>query len=267
MSDERSDLVELWNRYHPNEKIEAVAAPRPVTPGKPIVKPAPKPRPKPAPKVLTSFGVDISGFNNPNLAVLKEHGISFVASQVTDGRGFADWNFAGNYQASRRDGIAFQAYHFMRSTSTVRDQLANIADHIVDKRIPVSLDCEPAQTSRPTLVHVRQFIDLAPRYGIRLSMLYFPHWYWMQLGAPSLRGLPLPLWQSSYGPNRHGSPAGVYAGVGGNHAGAGWTPQGGVTPLVFQYGSNVQIPGYGGTLDADAYRGPATDLIRKRLYI
>ncbi len=264
---ERTELVDLWNKYHPNEKIGIVAAPAPAPAPKPVPKPAPKPpAPKPAPRPAHTFGIDISGYNNPNLAILKPHGVQYVWSQVTDGRGFADGNFRTNWEASRRYGIAFGAYHFLRSTSSVSDQADNVARHIVDKRIPISIDCEPTQGSRPNLGTVRAFIAALHARDLRVGLLYLPHWYWVALGRPSLKGLP-PLWQSSYGRNSVGSPANVYAQAGGDRSAAGWTQQGGIVPSVFQFGSEIRIPGYAGALDADVYRGPVSELIHRGILI
>lgn len=260
MADQRSELVDWWNKYHADAKIMIVESPK-ATP-----KPVTAPKPKPAPKVAHILGVDVSSYNNPDFGALKRGGLSFVSSQVTDGRGFADGNFGTNWEASRSHGMAFGAYHFLRSTSAIDDQLDNIARHIVDKRIPVSIDCEPAASSAPKLFHVKQFIERAPKHGIRLGFLYLPHWYWMNLGRPNLRGL-LPLWQSSYGRNPVGSAASVYAKAGGDRAAAGWTAQGGVTPTLFQFGSQIHVPGYGGGLDADAFRGSVQQLIATRRFI
>jgi GH25 family lysozyme M1 (1,4-beta-N-acetylmuramidase) len=210
--------------------------------------------------------VDVSNWQGQiDWASLRRQGFEFAWSQATDGGGFHNPYFPQHRDGARAAGIAFGAYHFLRSTSTIDAQLANVAAHIGDKSIPVSIDCEPAGSSSPNLWHVREFIRKAPAHGLKVGFLYLPHFHWLALGSPSLRGLP-PLWQASYGANRTGYASTVYAGTGGDRNRA-WARQGGATPTILQFGSNGVVDGHPGRLDVDAFRGSVAALRATRRFV
>ncbi|WP_446217406.1 hypothetical protein [Micromonospora sp. IBHARD004] len=112
----------------------------------------------------------------------------------------------------------------------------------------------------PRFDDVRQFVDRWHTVDHRLLAVYLPRWMWDgHLGRPDLRVLHAPLVSSNYGTNPDGSPAAVYAARGGD-SGPGWAAYGGVTPTVWQYGSNVDCPGASGQTDCNAYRGTLAQL-------
>ena len=107
---------------------------------------------------------------------------------------------------------------------------------------------------------VRQFADRWHAVDSRVLAVYLPRWIWSgHLGSPDLRVLRCPLVASDYGTNPDGSPTSVYRARGGDD-GRGWTAYGGVTPAIWQYGSNVDCPGASGSTDANAFRGTLTQL-------
>ena len=104
------------------------------------------------------------------------------------------------------------------------------------------LDWEPAGSSRPGVGDATGFIDAYRRAGGVCNLLYFPHWYWDQIGRPSLAPFitrKMALWSSAYTAySDHGS---------------GWAAYGGMDVAVWQYTDKHQ---FGGQLvDFSAYKG------------
>lgn len=112
----------------------------------------------------------------------------------------------------------------------------------------------------PRFDDVRQFCDRWHTVDKRVLTVYLPRWIWDgHLGRPDLRVLDAPLVASDYGSNPNGTPAQVYAARNGD-GGRGWTAYGGVTPTIWQYGSNVDCPGASGQTDCNVYRGTLAQL-------
>lgn len=112
----------------------------------------------------------------------------------------------------------------------------------------------------PRFEDAQRFADRWHAVDSRVLTMYLPRWIWDgHMGRPDLRPLRCPLVASNYGSNPDGSPAAVYAARGGD-SGAGWNAYGGVTPTVWQYGSNIDCPGASGATDVNAYRGTLAQL-------
>jgi hypothetical protein len=93
----------------------------------------------------------------------------------------------------------------------------------------------------------------------RPLLMYLPRWVWQHMGSPELRSLGCPLVASDYGANAAGAPAELYASRGGD-GGRGWQPYGGVTPTLWQYGSEARVPGLSSKTDINAFRGTPSEL-------
>ncbi|MEU2616203.1 hypothetical protein ABZ570_32245 [Micromonospora sp. NPDC007271] len=112
----------------------------------------------------------------------------------------------------------------------------------------------------PRFDDVRRFVDRWHAVDQRVLAIYLPEWNWAgYLGKPDLRPLGAPLVASAYGTNPTGAPADVYARAGGD-GGPGWAAYGGVTPSIWQYGSNVACPGASAQTDCNAFRGSLDQL-------
>ncbi|MEU8263252.1 hypothetical protein AB0C02_21800 [Micromonospora sp. NPDC048999] len=107
---------------------------------------------------------------------------------------------------------------------------------------------------------VHRFVDRWHAVDNRLLAGYIPKWIWEgDLARPDLRVLKIPLVASDYGSNPTGAPAAVYAKAGGN-GGPGWAAYGGVSPSIWQFGSNLTCPGASKQTDCNAYRGTLAQL-------
>lgn len=204
---------------------------------------------------MTIFGPDISSYQaGLNLSRLAQ--AAFVIAKTTEGTFYTDADFEGWRRQAASLGKTFIWYHFL-SGEDARDQAAHTASAIPDHGdLPGMLDAEPTGSFSPTLAQMIAYVDAAHDAGLNLRLIYLPHWYWQQIGSPSLAPLAdrgLSLVSSAY-PGGSGFPAAVYPGDGA----AGWQSYGGMVPLLYQF-TNQASDG-GRLLDYNAFRGTAAEL-------
>lgn len=202
---------------------------------------------------MTIFGIDVSHHQGASLdfAAFRRAGVEFAFIKATEGADFQDSQFAKNLAKAQAAGMLVAAYHYVRSNATAAAQVANVV-RTMDKAIPVIPDVE-ANSGGTALV--RDIVAKLQAAGYHVPLTYLPRWYWQQIGSPSLSGLPS-LWSSRYPDNTTGSLADEYADVPGSY----WNGYGGLGVTVLQFSSAVRLPGYGGNLDANAYKGTREQL-------
>ncbi len=204
---------------------------------------------------MTIFGPDISSYEE-GLILSALGSASFVIAKTTEGTYYTDRDYQGWRQQAGSLGKPFVWYHFL-SGEDVHAQAAHTAANVGDRSLPGMLDVEPTATYRPTLAQAIAYADAAAAVGLRLRLVYLPHWYWEELGSPSLAALAargLSLVSSSY-PGGTGSPAGLYPGDGAG----GWQAYGGMTPLIYQYTDKASDGGQ--SMDYNAFRGSVAQLL------
>lgn len=206
---------------------------------------------------MTTFGLDVSRFQNINLGAAAKQGYDFFAAKVTEGQGYVDATYAGNLAEAKSAGALFAAYHFLHSDSSAASQADNIAKHIIDTSVPVMIDCEPSGSSKPTLAQANALRSELAKRSIRATILYFPNFWWTQEGRPSLKGWA--VWQARYPSSKTGFGSTLYLNAGGDK-GSGWAAEGGVTPTIWQFASSAQVSGVAGSVDVDAFRGTRAEL-------
>jgi hypothetical protein len=114
---------------------------------------------------------------------------------------------------------------------------------------------------------VRQFCDRWRAVDWRMLTVYLPGWLWSNyLGKPDLTVLGWPLIESDYGANTAASPATVYTTRGGD-TGRGWNATDGVEPSIWQFGSNLVVPGASSKTDVNAFRGSFAELDKLLLHL
>jgi lysozyme len=205
---------------------------------------------------MTVYGVDVSKYQKGlDLASVKKQGYVFVAAKCTEGRGYADPQYPVFLAAAKKADLLFAAYHFLRSDSPASVQAANLAAHIRDKSIPVMIDCEPSGSSKPKISHVLAFIAECKKRGLKVTLLYYPSFWWSSSGRPKLPS-SVGLWQARYPKSTFTFASVLYPGDKGN----GWASQGGQTPDIWQFASSGKISGYGAKVDVNAFRGTLTQL-------
>ncbi|NUQ98875.1 MAG: hypothetical protein HOY79_20720 [Streptomyces sp.] len=198
---------------------------------------------------MTVFGPDISSYQHGvNVRALTDE---FVLLKCTEGTYYTDADYESWLAQAKASGKLAVAYHFV-SGEDPDAQAAHLLAHIVDKTLPVMLDWEPSGTYRPTLAQLLAVADALVRHGLRPKLAYAPRWYWAQIGSPPLTGLS---------DRRMGLVSSAYPG-GSNYPGdnaAGWSPYGGVTPILYQF-TDVAVEGGQTVGDRNAYRGTIEQL-------
>lgn len=121
--------------------------------------------------------------------------------KASEGSGFRDPRFWQHINAARDAGKIHAGYHFLRSDSPVKDQVATFTS-VCPKEIAAVPDVEWIKqdnviVSAPSLAQTREFVSRLLDLGYHVPMQYLPRWYWNYWGQPDLSGLP-PLWNSYY---------------------------------------------------------------------
>lgn len=198
---------------------------------------------------MTLFGPDISSYQHGiNVRALIDQ---FVLAKATEGTYYTDADYQGWRTQAASSRKLFVWYHFL-SGEDPHAQVQHTIASIGDATLPGMLDFEPTGSFRPTLAQALAYIDAAHAGGLRLRLLYFPRWYWSQIGSPDLS----PLTARGIGLVSSAYPGG--SGYPGDNA-PGWLPYGGVTPLLYQY-TDSAIEGGQRVGDMNAYKGTAQQL-------
>lgn len=203
---------------------------------------------------MTCFGPDISSYQS-GLVLSRLADAAFVIAKTTEGTYYTDADYQAWRGQAAQLGKPFVWYHFL-SGEAAAAQAAHTAANVGDKGLVGMLDFEPAGSFNPTLAQAVAYIKAAQAVGLRLLLVYLPHWYWQQLGGPDLSelaALGVHLVSSAY-PGGTGSPTSIYPGDGA----AGWQSYGGMTPLLYQFTNQASDGGQ--PLDYNAFRGTVAEL-------
>lgn len=192
---------------------------------------------------MTLMFPDVSSYQR---GLRIQPGTVAVVAKATQGKGFEDSSFRDFMDQAAAVGAVAAGYHFLEQGDGEAQ-----ADHCHQFAgdVPMMLDCEPVAGSKPTVADCMAFIERYHALGGRVWGVYFPHWYWQQVGGDlrPLRDMGGACLISS-----------AYTGYTDSPTGTGWQSYGGLTPTVWQYTSNQP---YGGmAIDFNAYRGTLDDL-------
>lgn len=230
---------------------------------------------------MTLFTIDISNHDRDrkgsplDWAAIRRAGIVATCAKASEGDplagnySYTDPWFNENSAGAARAGIPLiGAYHVLSAgTSAGITRQVNWLRESAPAGVWAMVDVEPfdelkSRSIAPKWVDLRDFCAIWTTLtkGRPLGV-YLPQWYWTQIGHPDLRVLPANcfLVSSDYGPNATGSPATLYGQRNGS-LGSGWLPYGGVTPSLWQFGSQARIPGCSDATDVNAYRGTLDQL-------
>lgn len=203
---------------------------------------------------MTVFIADIASYQQGlNLAALRPDCVG-VEIKCTQGAGYVDPDYAEWLAEAKSAALVTVAYHYVNGDAPAA-QAANLADHIGDKSLPVMLDIELGSGNLP---HVWEVADAMVSAGLRPKLLYFPEWYWQEVGSPPLgdaltaRGML--LISAHYPSSAAGSPPTLYPG----DASPLWGGYGGAQVSFLQF-TDAALEG-GQKVDMNAYRGTDTQL-------
>lgn len=189
---------------------------------------------------MTLFFPDISSYEN---GLRIQPGTVAVIAKATEGIHYTDANYADFKAQAAAVGALFSGYHFLRSDSEPTQQANHYFD--VAGTTPCMLDVETTGSSKPGVDFVVAFMNALKGRGGRVWGVYFPQWYWGEVGGDLSRvtALGAVLVASSYRAYSDTAWPGSY---------------GGATPRVWQYTSTQS---YGGqSVDFNAFKGTVTEL-------
>ena len=190
---------------------------------------------------VTTFYPDIySGQAGINLA-----GALAVCAKATQGTNYRNPAYPKFKSDAHQAGAVFFAYHFL-TQGNADSQAKAYFSYAGDT--PCMIDMEPTTGSRPTIADCAEFIHALRQLGGTTHLMYLPHWYWQQIGSPSLQpfiDLGMHLVSSNYTAYTANGP--------------GWEPYGGMTPAIWQFSSSIPFGGF--KIDFNAFKGNAVELM------
>lgn len=163
-----------------------------------------------------------------------------IVAKATEGTYYRDSEYSWFKQQAANRNLPFSGYHFLNGNEDPAAQAALYFS--VAGTTPCMVDVEPEDTanSRPTVDQTVAFIEALHGLGGRVWGVYFPQWYWDEVGG-DLSRLTAPrvvLVSSSY--------------TSYTESGPGWVSYGGATPVVWQFTSTP--------LDKNAFKGTQAQL-------
>lgn len=191
---------------------------------------------------MTLYYPDVSSYQ---AGLRIQAGTVAVVAKATQGTTYKDPTFHDFMDQAAAAGAISAGYHFLEQGNAAAQAEYY---HAFAGDIPAMIDCEPVNGSNPTVADCVDFIERLRELDGHVWGVYFPRWYWSQVGGD------LSQFQR-YGACLISSD---YSGYTDNSTGAGWQPYGGATPLIWQTTSSQS---YGGKLvDFNAFRGTLEQL-------
>jgi len=183
---------------------------------------------------VTVFYPDYSSFQGQ----ANPAGAPAIVAKATEGNYYRDADYQWYKDAADKLHVPFSGYHFLKAEISPAVQAKYYFDFA--GTVPCMLDVETEGTSKPTVDEVVSFMVALHGLGGRVWGVYFPRWYWGQVGGDlgRLTALGAVVISSNYT---------TYS-----DAGPGWASYGGATPAVWQYTSTP--------IDMNAFKGTAAEL-------
>lgn len=186
---------------------------------------------------------DISSYE----AGLKiQPGTVAVVAKATEGTYYKDKYYEDFKAQAAAVGAIFSGYHFLIAGED--PVLQAKAYYAKAGKTPCMLDVETTGNSKPGVDLVVAFIQALKGLGGRVWGVYFPKWYWEEIGGDlsRLTRAGAVLVSSNYTTYSDGGP--------------GWEPYGGATPAVWQWTNALS---YGGqSVDFNAFKGTVAELAK-----
>lgn len=206
------------------------------------------------------YGLDVASFEgDPDWAAVKQAGISFAFSKVTQGLAYTNPTWGHNKAGMLALGSDFLpgSYHFLQQgedpAAQARYFVSQHGGHL--DQFAVALDVEVDGNSHPTAAEARAWVAEFKRLtGGHAVGGYWPKWYWEQEGQPDLSFFDY-LWQSEY-VSGSGSPAGLFSHV----PSSWWDNFGNGHVKILQFTDSASVSGVSGGVDANAFNGTVADL-------
>lgn len=174
-------------------------------------------------------------------AQMSFKGSAVAMVKATQGTGYTNPDYWNAKARAAAVGATFCAYHFL--TEGNGEGQADYAFSIVGKGISLMIDWEVTNDSNPSVADAQNFVSRYKALGGTIVLNYLPHWYWLELGAPSLE------WFASQGMYLVTSDYTSYS-----DSGVGWVGYGGMSVAVWQFTSSASFNGFF-PVDFNAFKG------------
>lgn len=191
---------------------------------------------------MTIFYADVASFQTG----FPFTGMPVAMVKATQSTNYTNPDYTPAKSRAASAGAYFCAYHFLTAGNGAGQ--ANYAFSKVGKSTPLMLDWETTAGSNPTVQDAKAFVTQYKALGGKVVLLYLPHWYWTNLGSPSLS------WFASEGMFLVTSDYMAYT-----DDGPGWTGYGGMSVKVWQFSSTRHVNGY--VVDLNAFKGTKAEFV------
>jgi GH25 family lysozyme M1 (1,4-beta-N-acetylmuramidase) len=172
-------------------------------------------------------------------------GTLIAVVKATQGTGYTNPDYVKAKARAAANGTYFCAYHFL--TQGNGSAQADHAFSVVGAGTSLMLDWESTPGSNPGVADAQAFVTRYKALGGTVVLNYLPHWYWQQIGSPSLK------WFANQGMVLVAS---NYQGYTDN--GPGWTGYGGMVVAAWQYSATATFNGFH-PVDFNAYKGTVAE--------
>lgn len=190
---------------------------------------------------MTIFYPDISAFQGH----ISLAGTVAACAKATEDTGWTSADYAWQKGEALRDGAFFFAYHFLHAGNAAAQ--AQHCFNVVGKDVGLMLDWEPTASSHPSVSDAVAFIEHYRALGGTVNLVYLPHWYWLQMGSPSLGAIAA---RGCYNVNS------AYTNYSDNSP--HWDSFGGLEVKVWQFTSSFHFSGQ--SVDFNAFKGTVDQL-------
>ena len=199
------------------------------------------------------YGVDLSNNNwgsvpapeiVPTLNEIISEGFSWIEHKVSEGNYYKDPYWPTVWQWSRQTGNTAIGYHYVTTDDPEQQAQTYLSNDPSCGKAPCMLDFE---ANGGDITNFWDVVNAFNGRGIYITLSYIPHWYWQEIGSPTIEQVP-GLVSSSY-VNGSGYASMLYPGDCWN----GWNAYGGATPIICQFTDSAQVAGK--LVDANAFRG------------
>lgn len=212
---------------------------------------------QPAAGAGTLAGIDVSTYQGHiTWADVAADGIDFAFAKATEGRLYADDEYAGNKARAEANGVAFGAYHFANPDKSENDAVLE-ADNFVDvadlgsnNLVPVlDLERHGGFGQRKLRQWVKAWLyRVEARTGVKAMIYTSPSFWKDRMGNPTwFSDHGYRLWVAHWDVSKPRVPAS-------NWDGRGWT--------VWQYSDCGSVDGIEGCVDLDRFKGTNIDVLR-----
>ncbi|MTI00309.1 glycoside hydrolase family 25 protein [Roseibium sp. RKSG952] len=186
-------------------------------------------------------GIDVSHYQGDiDWQAVAGAGISFAYLKATEGTGYSDTTFAGNWAGCQDAAIASGAYHYFLPRDSFLQQAENFVSALKSvgydrsKDLPPAIDCEEMDGSSPAeYVHaLGSMTHLLEKLLWVKPMIYTSPGFWNGLGNPDFSQYPLWLAEYTSAPQPN--------------VPAPWSAY-----TIWQYSQKGQVSGISGYCDSD----------------